>query len=280
MIDTIVRSFKTFKWIVRQILFENFGNYIKRELKDRPAVILANGPSLNDHLSLFLSSLDNYDFCAVNDFCQSNFFSVIRPVYYVLADPMYFNVSWQKETEKKTIEILTGVTWNIKLYVPFNVCKTSVASVLRMNDKIELIPYHTNEYNGLDFLRFFLFRKGLSMPKIQNVVIPCIFNLINMGYKQIYLYGVDHSWTKDIVVNRKNEVCLINKHFYREDFVATPWLKSNGDPYKMHEILRDLAYMFEGYHLLKEYANKNNCIIYNMTQNSFIDAFDRSISVG
>lgn len=280
MSGIIGNSFRTLKWFVRQILFEDFVNYIKREHKDRPAVILANGPSLNDSLSLFLSSSDKYDFCVVNDFCQSNFFSVIRPIYYVLADPMYFNNSWQKETEKKTIKILTEVTWNMKLYIPFNVCKTNVVSALRMNDKIDLIPYHTNEYNGMEFFRFFLFRKGLSMPKIQNVVIPCIFNLINIGYKQIYLYGVDHSWTKDIVVNKRNQVCLVNKHFYQEDSVATPWLKTNGDPYKMYEILRDLSYMFEGYHLLKEYAHKSNCRICNMTQNSFIDAFDRSISMG
>lgn len=275
MINIVLNVFKILTWSIRQIRFENFRNYIKKEYRDNPAVVLANGPSLNEEISSLLSLNIDCDYCVVNDFCQSDYFAIIKPAYYVLADPMYFNESWQRNVEKKTINILKKVTWKIKLYIPFDVYTTNIASILKVNRNIHLVPFHTNEYNGFNFFRFFLYAKGWSMPRAQNVIIPCIFNLINMGYKQIYLYGVDHSWTKDIIVNKSNEVCLINKHFYHENAIATRWLKFDGTPYKLHEVLQDISYMFAGYHLLKKYADENNCTIYNMTCNSFIDAFER-----
>ena len=117
------------------------------------------------------------------------------------------------------------------------------------------------------------------MPRPQNVVIPSIFIGINEGYKQIDLYGVDHSWTKEIRVNNNNQVCLINSHFFdNKTPELKPWHKGIGEPvYKMHEILRDLAWMFDGYYKLREYADNIGCRIINKTPDSFIDAFEREI---
>jgi hypothetical protein len=47
---------------------------------------------------------------------------------------------------------------------------------------------------------------------------------------------------------------------------------------KLHEILHKFYLTFKGYHEIKEYALKNNSVIYNLTEGSFIDAFERKIN--
>lgn len=265
----------TLLWLVKELLFEDFRNYVAYQARDNDLIILGNGPSLNKDIHTLLKQFESSDCCVVNDFCQSSFFLQIKPVYYVLADPMYFNELWQREPERKTIKMLTQVSWNMSLFIPYNMLHFDVVNKLRQNTLLTIMPFHTNEYSGVKRMRTFLYKRGLTMPRIQNVLIPSIFNMINMGYHRIYLYGVDHSWTKDMAVNEKNQVCLINNHFYQKSLQMDPWKKCNGEQYKMYEILRDLAYMFEGYHLLREYADFNNCKVYNMTPESFIDAFER-----
>ncbi|MBC5615098.1 hypothetical protein ACRFAY_00405 [Bacteroides hominis] len=260
-------------WIFIQCKQANFKNYCVRKIRCHRLIILANGPSLAEELSKGELDMKEADICVVNDFCKSSFFYNLKPATYVLADPMYFYDELMRETERETIDLIMGVNWEMNLYVPFIVINQAKAKI--NNPFVTIIPYHSNSYEGWHRVRYFLFHKGLSMPKIQNVLIPCIFNGINLGYTKIELYGVDHSWTKDIIVNEKNQVCLADYHFYDLHVSANPWLKSSGEAYTMCEVLRDLAIMFEAYYVLRNYAEKNGCEIINMTYNSFIDAFQR-----
>lgn len=264
--------YNSFFWLCFQILRENFKNYLSFQKSSKKLVILANGPSLKN--VDIANVVKEMDVCVVNDFCKSDLFWKIKPRIYVLADPLYFNEE-MRETELETIKSLMRVKWSLSLLVPFSVYKIAKDKI--SNSYIQICPYHTNPYQGWDNIRFLLYDKGLSMPRIQNVLIPSIFCAINMGYRCIEIYGVDHSWTQDIRVDSQNRVCLTDSHFYDQEKISlNPWKKCTGEQYKMHEILRDLAYMFEGYHLLREYANRNNCVICNMTSNSFIDAFERN----
>lgn len=267
-------AYQSIIWMFFQIRTENFENYIKKSKRENSLAILATGPSLLVDIEKYRNRILKSDLCVVNDFCHSDIFYVLKPSMYVLADPMYFDSSIMGLTERKTMDILSKATWNIDLYVPYNCLKTLTKCM--DNNYINVLPYHTNPYYGWKFVKFYLYKKGLSMPRMQNVLHACLFSGINMGYKRIDMYGVDHSWTKDIRVNIKNEVCLNNSHFYdthSEQLVV--WKKNSGEPYKMHEILTDLSFMFIGYHTLYEYSLMCNCVINNMTSDSFIDAFDR-----
>ena len=126
-------------------------------------------------------------------------------------------------------------------------------------------------------LEYFLYKKGISAPGSQNVLITSIYAMINMGYSKIFLYGADHSWTSQMIVNQSNQVCLSDHHFY--DILPSalnPWLKADGSPYKMHEILDDLRRAFYSYHELNSYALYIGAVtIINMTKMSFIDAFEK-----
>jgi len=111
---------------------------------------------------------------------------------------------------------------------------------------------------------------------MQNVLNLCVLVEINMKYSEVNIIGADHSWTKDLIVNDSNIVCMSNYHFTDNDKLEpTPIPMVNGEYFKMHEILRAFAQMFEGYQILRKYAEYNNVKIFNRTPNSFIDAFEK-----
>lgn len=267
----IKNFFNSLIWILQKLRIENFKNYIEFSEKNKKLVILANGPSLRESISKDIQNYQFVDTCVVNFFCKSPYFKEIKPRYYVLADPLFFI----KDTpDCQVYEIFNRIEWKMSLYVPFE--HYTFAKNMILNELVSVFPYHSIPYNGWKSLNKYIYKKGWSMPRPQNVLIPSIFIGINLGYKEIDIYGADHSWTKQIVVNEDNQVCQSDKHFYDESIPELiPWNKCDGSPYKMQEILRDLAWMFDSYHVLREYADYIGTEIFNCTPNSYIDAFER-----
>ncbi len=264
----------TMLWLIRVLRVENFKNYIPDNKSEKTLLILANGPSLKNIIDGIIPIKDNYDIRVVNDFCRHPSFFIIKPSSYVFADPLFFN---DTPRAKEVISLLANVDWEMTMYVPYVYHKNIQQKI--NNPNITIIPYHTTPYrSGWKSLRTYLFKKGLTMPRPQNVAIPSIFIGINEGYNTIELYGVDHSWTKEIRVNLKNQVCMTDSHFYDASKVALkPFLKWDGSEYLIADLLSDLAWMFDGYYKLKDYADSVGCHIINKTPESFIDAFERDI---
>lgn len=262
----------TMLWLIRNLKVENFKNYILNNNPEKALLILANGPSLKNVINDIIPIKDNYDIRVVNDFCRYPAFFTLKPSSYVFADPLFFN---DTPRAQEVLSLLAKVDWKMKMYVPY-IYRKNISKKIN-NTNIDIIPYHIMPYNGWKSLRTYLFKKGLTMPRPQNVAIPSLFIGINEGYKTIELYGVDHSWTMEIRVNDKNQVCLTDSHFYDESKVALkPFLKYDGSEYLMSDLLRDFAWMFDGYYILREYADSVGCRIINKTPNSFIDAFERA----
>lgn len=271
----IINSIYTSLWVGRKIKKGTFHNFLPKNQNNNKLTILANGPSLRSVLKKMKKN-DDTDYCAVNFFGNLPEFQIIRPLHYVLADPIFFSKEEKLSSdERKLMESLNNIDWLMNIYVPFPSYKIIVERI--SNEKIKIIPFPHIPYEGWEKMKLYLFKKGLSMPRAQNVLIPSIFIGINEGYKTIELYGVDHSWTPEIRVDINNQVCVIQKHFYDKDNLKlAPWHRGKGKPvYKMHEILRDLAWMFDGYHQLRKYADAVGCKIINKTEGSFIDAFER-----
>ncbi len=272
VIFRFVKSLLCFIRFLFTVLFwSDLKNHINRRNDCDSLIILANGPSLKNELDSVV--LSKGDFSVVNDFFKSPYYRQLKPKYHVLADPLYF---MSDEYVKNIIDV---VDWNMKLFIPQIIWKKNpiIKNLINKNSKIEVIPFNTIVYEGFENLRFWFYRRGLSMPRPQNVVVASIYTAINMGYKEIKLYGVDHSWIESIKVDSQNRVCQTDTHFY--DTGNTPqniWCKYTGEPYKMHEILTDLSKAFEAYHNLRRYADNENVKIVNYTKNSYIDAFERA----
>lgn len=272
---TLLSFLELIIWFVRQCLRENFTNYNKYMVQGEPLYILGNGPSLTEFIK---TTKEPKRICVVNFSGTSSEFKLLKPQYYILLDPYFFKDPLKEQKLNQLFNALKEVNWNMFLYIPFYARK-SFFNEFKGNPFIKIIPFHTNVLTeNMTFvnLRNFIFSKGLAVPQLQNVIAAAIFNMINKGYKTIYLYGVDHSWTQNLIVNKDNIVCLKDIHYYDNNSITyTPWYKSNNETYKMHEILRDLANMFISYHTLNDYAKFRGVQIVNKTPNSFIDAFKK-----
>lgn len=260
----------SFAWLAVFLIKENGRNYVRYEKRGKPLRILANGPSLKKEMEQIEKDFDNFDYCLINFSYRNQLFEQVRPQMYVLADPAFFGPEYSPEM----IRCFEQADWDMTLYIPYRFRRSFPGL---SNPHVKVLMFHKGEYKGFECIKRFLYKKGLSMPRPQNVLVAAIFNAINAGYQKVELYGVDHSWTRDMVINDQNEVCSIDSHYYdtKQVVLRPAALKSNGEKPTFHESLRSLALAFESYHKLRKYADYRGVEILTMTQGSFIDAFER-----
>jgi hypothetical protein len=286
-------KFKIIPWIekflislghgIHVLLFSKYNPTVKKISIDlsKKCYILGNGPSLKKDLDDHLVFLSECNLFVVNDMSISDYYQRLKPQFYVFADPCYWDINVYKgysDVAKKVIESIRDRTdWPMFLIIPLEAYRNNnFRNFFSSNKNISLVNYNLITFNGFKFLNSFVYRYYLGMPRPQNVMIPCIYLSINFGFEEINLLGVDHSWTRNLIVNDKNEVYFADSHFYDNGKTPSlPFRTIYGDIYKMHEILFDYAYMFQGYHVINEYAIYRNVKIYNRTVNSYIDAFER-----
>ncbi|MDD2367115.1 MAG: DUF115 domain-containing protein [Desulfuromonadaceae bacterium] len=245
--------------------------------------LLGNGPSLNNNLDNVKKTLQSNDCMCVNNFAESDLFAVIKPGYYILLDPNFWRADCLKgvtEAREHLYETINRKTeWCMTLLVPIAAKKhLDWENIFIQNKNIKIYFFNSTPLAGYKSVIHRLYKYNMGMPHPQNVLVAAIFTAINMGYKNIYLLGADHSWHEDLVLNNDNVVCLRNKHFYDEETVKlVPWKKGdNGETtWKMHEILTALAKMFEGYQHLEEYSRYRGVNIINASVKTSIDAFTR-----
>jgi hypothetical protein len=247
-------------------------------------IILGNGPSLEKSLNEIIESkdTDSTDVLCVNGFASSEYYSKIKPNYYVLTDPAFFNNSFEIEriiSLRTTLEqsLLCKTNWKLDVYVPRYYLKSEFVIKIKENKNISIKPYNNVPLRGgWDRLKLLFFSMNLGNPVMQNVLITSIFIGIKKKYKNISLYGADHSWTKDLNVLENNTITLQDKHISfdkkNSDIILTDEV---GVPTKLHEFLYPVATMFKEYNVLRKYADKEKVNILNMTKNSFIDAFEK-----
>jgi len=252
------------------------------EVLEGTLYILGTGPSLKIDLTRNLDIFLKSEVLVVNDFALDYYYIKIRPCYYVFADPGYWvveNLTTDKNisNRKKLFDsIISNTSWDLIIYVP-------KISLFFFNDVFKASKNISIKcYNSIDLGDFescwgqYCLKHNFAAP-CQNVVGTSIYLSVNMGYKSIKTYGVDHSWTEDLRVDNNNTVCTISKHFYDDDDVdeLIPWLKVNNQVYKLHEILSDLSKTFYYYFIINKYAKSKNSTVYNCSSRSFIDAFVR-----
>lgn len=243
--------------------------------------IYGNGPSLKGLLcSNDYSSNDKVVF-VVNDFAVSEYYSVVRPRYYMLIDPAYWDDVVNPEDKALREDVYLNMNqmtdWPMTLFVPSKVERKKLIRRFVHNEKIQVKAFnYTNFYPSKTGFYKFILKQNFGVVPVGNVLGQTIYASINLGYDEILVYGAEHSWTEDIRVNEKNEVCTIKKHFFEsKENELVPWKKSNGDIFNMYEVLYSLGHHFHGYFFLEWYSKQMGAKIYNCTPDSFIDAFER-----
>lgn len=233
-----------------------------------------NGNSLQDIINEKSNQLD-FDHVVVNRFVLSNFYVDLKPKYYVLADDHFFSTN---EGQSILMKIRDCTTWEMVLFVPFSRQHNKSVRQIFEGSSVKVVTFNQRVYQGPQCVKKLLFNLQLSMPVAQNVMVAAIYLSIILGYSNIELFGVEHSWTQCLIVNHDNQVCLVNPHFYDTEAKQSLTFKEiQGTDYDwpMHLVLRSYARMFESYWELKDYATSKQCVILNCTPNSFIDAFKK-----
>lgn len=234
-------------------------------------IILANGPSLSATIDEHLHLLQKSNCMAVNFFANTEFFSVIKPAYYILADPHFFKNTADPNVAK-LIDNIQNVSWNMTLLVPTNAIHSLS---IRPTSALSIKMYNAVGIEGYDWLTNILFNLKKAMPRPRNILIPALMTGIWIGFKKINIAGADHTWTQSLSVDENNNVISIQPHFYKDNKEETTRIKAEYKQYRLHNILESMAMAFRSYHRIARFAKKKGVEIVNSTPGSFIDAFKR-----
>jgi hypothetical protein len=264
-------------------------NWIPEKKRKNTLVVIGNGPSLKNEFDVIQQFVNSgkkeHDFICMNAFAATKYYEEIKPDKYIIVDPLFFkdttNIEFVNITRNSTIKSLIDKTnWSVSLYVPRYYLKSIFVQRLSSNKYINIIPINNTPLSGgLEFLKHFLFKLNLGNPFGRNVMSIAIFLGIQKKYKNILLFGADHSWFNNLKVLPNNFITLDDKHINENDEDVIVLKDEDGKPKKLHVFIYQLYITFREYHVLNKYAKKNDIEILNMTNDSFIDAFKKSKQV-
>lgn len=271
----IINIFSVLFSFYKIIRYSNFFPSIRGiKINAESCSILGNGPSLLDDIGSEIDYLQQQDLFVVNFFANSDLFFLLKPRYYILADPAFHTQDLPKNLKEKMRSLFdiieNKVDWNMILIVP---CRNIAffRQKLSGNHCIELMGYNAVDINCV-YAPFdnWAHDKQLAVLGSMNVVNVAAYLAVYMGYKKIHLLGVDHSWHNLFRVNSMNQVIRIDPHFSDK---CTPQEFVNKE--KIHEELENSAKALKTYHLVQIYAQHRGSVIYTCCERSFIDAFPR-----
>lgn len=288
VIKALHDSFDTLLYFLIMAVKEDFHNYVARAgaLDMHPSkrlAILGNGPSLKEQLPKLIEQREweQADMMAVNFFALSEEFRLIKPKYYVISDPMFFRKAGNSERITNLYNALAKVDWQMTLYVQYyNPEHFDYATAIGCNPNIRIVKFHSTVFHGLRSVEFWCYRHGLGSGNWGTVVQNGILTAIQIGYRTIELYGVDHTLLDGIMVDDNNRLCRTTSHYYDTTTAEPKPIYYNATnpprPYTMAEYLAETAELFRGHEVLRDFAAEQGVRIINRTAGSLIDAYERN----
>ena len=246
-------------------------------------ILVGNGPSLSKSIELYKDEIVKYDRLAVNYFALSDQYEILQPNFYLFVDPAFFDIPEnQRDSIKRLIEVLvTKTTWKMRLCAPEGVENTALVSALHRNPNIEFVYYFGGGQDVGEMTRFEAWDKNLVGPPNQNSLNVGLYLSLFWGYAETYLIGVDMSSLEDIRVDQEtNELFSIDTHFYNNQKVYSDKLfdakrgRIRSD-WKLHEYIYAFGKMFEYFYDLSQYADYKGLKVYNVSEYSWINCFER-----
>ena len=246
-------------------------NHVEQVESAENCLVLGNGPSIRNSLDEILKKRSTSQVMALNFFCNSEEFFLIKPEYYCICDPVIFNSNkgfdLLPSKMKSFIENLNEIDWICSLYFPSHFNHQYVLNKIE-NPNVKKIEYNSTTLNGKTKITNWFYRKNLGMPTPESVIIPAIFLSINNQFKRIYIYGVDHTWAKFIEVDENNNSSFLLEHFWGKDDRT----KSDRN---ISSFFKSQHRLFNSHDQLEIYAKSRNIKIINKTNTSLIDSYDR-----
>lgn len=231
--------------------------------RERILSIVLNGPSVNR--TIHYLDKDKTDIMMANYAPLTPLYKDLNPQYVCIADS-YF----KKNTKRNRMlwEELEKTKNKVTIFLPHYLKRQGFFSAKGLTVRYIFSPMGIRKYDGFSYR---LLEKNLLAPIYYNVAIMCIYVGIQLGYKKINLYGADEDFMKELSVDKNNKVMRESVHYYgKETFCENTLHKFD------MEMMMYMAYMtFNGLKKMKQYAEKENVKIVNMSDSSWIDFFKR-----
>lgn len=243
------------------------------------AIILANGPSLSEQLKDVRARIQREpcDLWCVNGAALDSRYSELQPTHYVLADSAYWDDAISAELKPYVKDLVRSINertrWPIVLHVPLVAIKSQLSRRIT-NPLVEIQAFNSTSLGQSSpaFLRHWAYRHRLGMPVCQNVLVPTLTLAVLAHYKNVLIFGADHSWHQHIRVEA-GVLMLQDRHFYDATAKNVPFRKSDGSVWKVGEIFHAWSVVHRQYYDLQEFSRAQSVHIQNLTKGSFIDAF-------
>lgn len=290
MLETLVNAFSA----QVSVLINTVASVLKVLIKSRFSVdilppqrpvcaILGNGPSLRQSLETDLAFIRETELYCVNNFASSAEYAQLQPQNYALLDPAFFLYSEENNGRKdveKTIRCLINLTvWPMNLFVPQTARNSYlVAQLHRKHPNVRVVFYNYTVVRGYAWFRHFVFRKGWGMPQSQNILAASLYLAITRRFREIYLFGADHSWHEEIRITDTNELLMKQEHFYDKPGDATHipiYDVVKKETSRMSAQFASLSKAFFSYEILRDYAQAMQVRVLNASAKSYVDAFKR-----
>lgn len=246
---------------------------------DVPCYVLGNGPSMKTSLQKHRDRFLTGDVVCVNSFALSEEFVQLKPKHYVIIDPgLWFDGN---VLAHQTFDAMAQLCdWIMHLYVPHSAKGSRpLQQLMERNTAVQVCFINYVVFKGWQNIAHTLYDWRRAMPQSQNVMVAALFWAVNVGYRRIELYGVDHNWHTQLEVDDNNVVCTRHEHFYSKEgqvkLVPFYKLASTKETFRMDEIFHAWAKVFAGYRAIRQYAERKGCHIINASEISFVDAFER-----
>ena len=287
IIEALRNTFDTALFFATMAVKEDFRNHVARTgaIAMNPArriAILGNGPSLRREMPAIRREAEASacDIMAVNFFALGGEFETLRPKYYVVSDPQFFRRSGRSSRVEALYRALDSrTTWPMNLYVQYYNPERFDYRAAVPNPNVRIVPFHTTPFRGFRSVEFWCYRRGLGSGNFGTVVQNGEFIALLLGYRDIELYGVDHTLLDGLCVDDANRLCRIKSHYYDDGTPAAEPIYVNATepprPYTMASYLAETAELFRGHEVLRDYAATTGAKIVNRTRRSMIDAYER-----
>lgn len=269
---------------IQKKVFSTINNIEKQSDK---LIILANGPSLKTSIEKYSDFIRNNDIYVVNQFCESDFYNTLKPQFYILADPDFFQSEYRKNDYRTNSmnsffdTFFSKTKWDISLIVP-DYAKESLF-MQKCATKKNIVPFFYNTKNSLAYEKsdyyFKLLNANAICPPMRNVLNLALYMGIYKKYKEIYIFGAENNFLQVLNIDQQNNsLYFLYEHFYDQPYKQPLYYdfdKPELGTIKLYEFLERHSKTMKLYWDLKEYADFNDVKIYNCSEYSLIDAFER-----
>ncbi len=227
---------------------------VKASKKDRKAIVIGNGPSQG-----LISSGALEDFCkGGNDIFAVNFWhlntklSSVAPQYLVISDPSTLSDPGANESQRESIisgneSFLKYLQTHefIKIFAPIG----RVSYLKRTFGEHRVLGFVDTEMRWLGSNIDPRFPRGyVSMTLFKALALA-----IHIGYKQIYLIGMDNTYPRDVFCDQNNKILNYERHAGIDDYLLdqTPFIPSMDVwAQDMFQLFYDLRRCFSGSQVL------------------------------